>query len=164
MVARLAKLLPSKLWRPLTRPACIFPAHARPIFCPVMPLAVCMVLSLQGAANTPPFFHEFVAPPPPPPPAAAEAVVHIRARMHRRRQGSSRQQTAQRLPPGHGPTSGGLDPSGMEAVTQRVTAAVAAVLGAPVAARQPLMEAGLDSLGEYLKHRFANYAKRAGSL
>ena len=48
----------------------------------------------------------------------------------------------------HGPSSAGLGPSlSREAVAEQVAAAVAAVLGGPVASDSSLMEAGLDSLG-----------------
>jgi hypothetical protein len=94
---------------------------------------------MQGAADTPFFFQEFASAQPT---AAADATAQIRTR-HRRR---APQRTARRSRAAA--AAGRSTAADLEDITQRVAAAAQAVLGRPVEGQQPLMEAGLDSLGE----------------
>lgn len=103
-----------------------------------------MWMLVQDAADTPFFFQEFVAARRPP---SADATVQIRTRRRRR----ALQRPAQYS---KSAAAGDVSPSNaaatLDGIIQRVSAAAQAVLGRPVDQQQPLMEAGLDSLGEQL--------------
>ena len=77
---------------------------------------------------------------------------HGRLRAHERGAASQRQQQRRRQQRGPRPAGkgeGGADPAALQASIQhQLVGVVAGVLGAEVAPSQPLMEAGLDSLGE----------------
>lgn len=101
----------------------------------------CTLLSPQDAADTPFFFQEFAV-------ArrqllAADATVQLRTRQRR---GVSRH--PQRRVAAPAAVRRVAAPPGLADVTDRVAAAAAAILGGALDRRQPLMEAGLDSLGE----------------
>lgn len=100
---------------------------------------------LQDAAHTPFFFQEFAAARQPP---AAHAIVQIRTRQ-RQRITRRAAHGSRAVADAHG---GRADtPAGLASITERVAAAAAMIVGRAVHPQQPLMEAGLDSLGAHLR-------------
>lgn len=101
----------------------------------------CTLLSPQDAADTPFFFQEFAVAQRQLP--TTDATVQLRTRQRHRVSRHPQRRAAT-------PATVRRDaaPPGLADVADRVAAAAAAILGEAVDRRQPLMEAGLDSLGE----------------
>lgn len=108
---------------------------------------------LQDFADTPFFFQEFATARWPPP--AADATVQLR--ILRRQRISPQRSATPRQTAAAGGASASDAAASLDGIVHRVSAAAHAVLGRPVDPQQPLMEAGLDSLGMRLTSSFVRF-------